>query len=122
MRLIRPREAANKLGVIVQTLRAMEKRGELHPVRSSGNHRRFHEEEIKQVMGLRDIRAVATYARVSSHDEKRDLNYQVRLLRAKYPDAEHFTDTPSGIRFDGPGFKKMLKAIQEQRISTVVVT
>jgi putative resolvase len=122
MRLLRPREAATKLGVTVQTLRAMEKRGELHPVRTSGNHRRFHEEELKQLMGLRDIRTVATYARVSSHDQKRDLNQQVTLLRNKYPEAEHFTDTRSGIRFDRPGFNKMLKAIQEQRISTVVVT
>jgi len=38
MKLLRPKEAAEKLGVTVKTLHAMEDRGEIEVVRLPNNH------------------------------------------------------------------------------------
>lgn len=122
MRLIRPSEAAKMLGVTLTTLRDMDKRGVLHPVRTQGNQRRFHEDEVKKLMGLREIRVPAIYARVSSHDQKKDLNRQIQKLHLRYPDAEEFKDIRSGLKFDRKGFNQLLDAVRCRRISVVAVT
>ena len=54
MELLRPKEAAKMLGVTTTTLREWDKRGVLHSVRTPGNQRRFHENEIKKLMGISD--------------------------------------------------------------------
>ncbi len=73
-------------------------------------------------MGEREIRSPILYARVSSHGQKDDLERQKeRLLRA-HPGAELRTDIRSGLKFDRPGFLALLKAVQQRRVSRVVVT
>ncbi|GAH99850.1 unnamed protein product, partial [marine sediment metagenome] len=49
MRLLRPKETAKMLGVTTATLRDMDSRGVLHPLRTTGNQRRFKEEEVKEL-------------------------------------------------------------------------
>lgn len=51
MRLLRPKEAAKFLGVTTQTLREMEKRGELKPVRLPSGRRRYRTDDISRLMG-----------------------------------------------------------------------
>lgn len=53
MKLLRPREAADLLGVSVQTLRTMDKRGDLTCVRLPvGYYRRYRSDEIARIMGV----------------------------------------------------------------------
>ena len=51
MRLLRPKEAAKKLGVTTQTLREMEKRGEIEAVRLPSKRRRYRSSDISRFMG-----------------------------------------------------------------------
>lgn len=51
MRLLRPKEAAKKLGVDVTTLKAMESRGELKTVKLPNGHRRYRSTDIARLMG-----------------------------------------------------------------------
>ena len=46
MKLLRTKESANRLGLKPVSLRLLEKKGLLHPVRDWAGHRRFLEEEI----------------------------------------------------------------------------
>jgi DNA-binding transcriptional MerR regulator len=46
MRLLRSKEAAEFLGLKAVSLRELDKRGLLHPVRDWAGHRRFREEEL----------------------------------------------------------------------------
>lgn len=51
MKLLRPKEAAEKLGISVKTLHVMEGRGEIEVVRLPNNHRRYLSGEISRLMG-----------------------------------------------------------------------
>jgi len=56
MKLLRPKEAAEKLGVSVKTLHTMERRGEIISIRLPNGHRRYQSNEISRLMGKdRDI-------------------------------------------------------------------
>jgi hypothetical protein len=74
------------------------------------------------VQGEREIRHPATYARVSSRDQARNLESQISTLKQRFPGAEVNRDTSSGLKFDRQGFLNLLKAVQEKRISSVAVT
>ena len=51
MRLLRPKEAAKKLGVDVKTLKKMEGRGEIESVRLPNGYRRYRSTDIARLMG-----------------------------------------------------------------------
>jgi putative resolvase len=119
--LLRPGEAARRLGLTVTTLQRMDRAGRLRVVRTMGNRRRIPESEVHRLMGEREQRLPILYARVSSHGQKEDLERQKERLQRAFPGAEMYTDIRSGLKFDRPGFLAVLKAVQERRVSRVVV-
>jgi putative resolvase len=119
--LLRPGEAARRLGLTVTTLQRMDRAGRLRVVRTMGNQRRIPESEVHRLMGEREQRLPILYARVSSHGQKEDLERQKERLQRAFPGAEMYTDIRSGLQFDRPGFLAVLKAVQERRVSRVVV-
>jgi putative resolvase len=119
--LLRPKDAAKQLGVSVRTLQRMDNSGKLKVVRTTGGRRRIPETEVHRLMGLGGIRILVLYARVSTHAQKDDLERQIQHLKDAYPDAELFYDIRSGLKFDRPEFLKMLEAVQQGRVSKVVV-
>ena len=72
-------------------------------------------------MGEREVREPVLYARVSSHGQKDDLERQKERLVRTCPGAELQSDIRSGLKFARPGFLRVLKAVQERRVSRVVV-
>jgi putative resolvase len=76
-------DAAKLLGVAESTMRRWEKEGKLIPdERTAGNQRRYKLSSLRPEMG-RGIdydRKTIAYARVSSHDQKADLERQKQLL------------------------------------------
>ena len=119
--LLRPGEAARRLGVTVWTLQSWDRRGRLRTVRTDGGRRRIPESEVHRLMGQREVREPLLYARVSSHGQKEDLERQKERLLQDHPGAELQFDIRSGLKFDRPGFLRVLKAVQERRVSRVVV-
>jgi len=120
-KLLRPKDAAEQLGVSVRTLQRMDLSGKLKVVRTTGDRRRIPETEVHRLMGLGGIRTPVLYARVSTHGQKDDLDCQIQRLKQAYPDVELFYDIRSGLKFDRPEFLKMLEAVQQGRVSKVVV-
>ena len=119
--LLRPGEAARRLGLTVTTLQRMDRAGRLRVVRTMGNRRRIPESEVHRLMGEREVRAPVLYARVSSHGQKDDLERQKERLLRTHPGAELQFDIRSGLKFDRPGFLRVIQAVQERRVSRVVV-
>lgn len=119
--LLRPREVARRLGLTVRTIQQMDRDGRLRVVRTSGGRRRIPESEVFRLAGEREVRAPILYARVSSHGQKDDLERQRERLQRAFPGAEMHSDVRSGLKFDRPGFLAVLKAVQERRVSRVVV-
>lgn len=119
--LLRPNEAARRLGLSVRMLQLMDRQGRLRVVRTPGGRRRIPESEVHRLMGEKEVREPILYARVSSHDQKKDLERQKERLLQAHPGAEMFYDIRSGLKFDRKGFRSVLKAVQERRVSKVVV-
>ena len=82
-RLVTISEAADALGVSIQTLRRWEAEGRLQPEsRTKAGHRRYDITKLLPEMfrvGAEDRKTIA-YARVSSHDQKADLERQKQVL------------------------------------------
>jgi putative resolvase len=114
-------QTAALLGVSVSTLRRWEREGFLLPAfRTCGGHRRFALVTIESLFlenrqeTPRKNRVIA-YARVSSHDQKKDLETQKERLedycRQNFFDYEVISDLGSGLNYRKPGLRKLLRSI-----------
>jgi len=123
-------KAAKILGVSVMTLRRWDEAGKLVSVRTEGGHRRYDISKIKPETVHRfdpgDARKTIAYARVSSHDQKDDLERQVQVLELfcskngwKY---EIITDFGSGVNYYKKGLTKLLNAIFDDSVGRLVLT
>jgi len=61
------------------------------------------------------------YARVSSYDQKEDLNKQKQVLSSFKPDVL-ISDTGSGLNFNKSGFNKLLTIILNQQAKEILIT
>ena len=79
-------ETAEILGVSVKTVRRWSDSGKLKSVRSPSGHRRFNLTDVQEVRDGVVLnpqqRTTINYARVSSHDQKADLERQIKVLES----------------------------------------
>lgn len=126
-RLVPISDAAIALGVSITTLRRWEREGKLQSVRTPAGHRRYDLSKIQPERfhtNSPDRKTVA-YARVSSHDQKTDLERQKQVLELycarqgwKY---EVLADHGSGMNYHKKGLKKLLGDILSDKIGRLVV-
>jgi len=118
-------EASRILGVHPNTLRKWEKEGKIRAVRI-GRDRVFLEEEIMKLLGKDRDNAVAVYARVSSRDQKKDLETQLEYLRQKLPatydKVYEIKDIGSGLNGKRRGLLKLIELARAKKIRAVYVT
>ncbi|MEM2078904.1 MAG: IS607 family transposase [Thermosphaera sp.] len=127
-KLLRPREVCEKLGVSYSTLRRWIEAGYVKAVRTVGGKYRVPESEVRRILESRtkETRAVV-YARVSSHDQREDLERQVRYLleycaSKGYRVVEVLTDVASGLKTDRKGLRKLFELVTSRQVEVVVVT
>ena len=126
-------QAAKLLGVHVQTLRNWERTGKLKPDSiSPGGTRRYNQDKILQITGKelpeieKDERITIAYARVSSHDQKADLQRQAQVLELYC--AEHgykyelITDLGSGMNYYKKGLTTLIHEILENNVRRLILT
>lgn len=127
-------KAADILGVHVDTLREWDETDKLRPVKTLGNHRRYRLEDIEVLCGDRpkkaksDLVRVATYARVSSHEQKAkgDLERQAgRVLtycsEKQYHVIKSYDEVGSGMCDTRSKLKQLFKLVSERKIDRVIV-
>jgi putative resolvase len=118
-----PKEAAAILGVTVHTIQVWDRAGKIKCLRLPSGRRRIPESEIRRMFNLQEERKEAIYARVSSHDQKEDLERQIKLLRERVSlDAIVFSDVMSGLNFRRKGFQSLLDAIVSKKVLKLYVT
>ena len=118
-----PREAAAILGVTVHTIQVWDRSGKIKCLRLPSGRRRIPESEVRRVLNLQEERREAIYARVSSQDQRGDLERQIKLLRERAsPDAMVFSDVKSGLNFKRKGLQSLLDAVVNRRVSKLYVT
>ena len=128
-KLVSIHEAAQFLGVTPTTLRRWEREGRLLPdARTRGGDRRYDLNRLgsePQGSDHPDRKTVA-YARVSSHDQKDDLDRQKQVLEL-YCARQGWTfevvaDLGSGMNYHKKGLKRLLNDILADRVGRLVVT
>ncbi|ELR98300.1 IS607 family transposase [Gloeocapsa sp. PCC 73106] len=117
-------EAAKLKGVSTQTLRRWEASGKLIPERTVTGHRRY---DLSQLMGIKqELSFTIGYARVSSHDQKEDLNRQVQILElfcaSNGWQVEIIQDLGSGLNYSKKGLKRLINLITDNQVERLVIT
>ncbi|WP_148882043.1 IS607 family transposase [Thermococcus aciditolerans] len=126
MKLYRTGEVAKKLGVSKMTVLRWIKAGKLKAHRI-GKEYRVPESEIKRILEGKIPNKVVIYARVSSRDQKEDLERQVEYLKnysssKGYQVAKILTDISSGLNENRKGLKQLFKLIESGEVTKVVIT
>ena len=127
-RYLRRGEAARILGVAELTLYRWTKEGKIRAVRTPGGEYRYSESEIYRILGGRKPQNKAViYARVSSADQKEDLERQIEVLR-KFAEKkglevlEIITDVASGLNGKRKGLKRLFELVKKREIEKVLIT
>ena len=129
-RLVSIGKAAQILGVSISTLRRLDEEGRLVSIKTEGGHRRYDLSKVSPEsvhrFNFADKRKTIAYARVSSQDQKADLERQKQVLElfcAKNGwTYEIIADLGSGMSYQKKGLKKLLSAILDDGIGRLVLT
>ncbi len=118
-------EAATMLGVAISTLRKWEETGELLPARKTAGGTRYYAVSDLLGLGSEDAPTVC-YARVSSHNQKADLERQHAMLEsycaAKGWRCEVIKDLGSGMNYSKKGLNRLLEMILRKQMKRLVIT
>lgn len=121
-------KAAKILGVSHQTLRRWEYEGRfMCDERTKGGQRRYDIHKIRpHFYHTSKAHLTIAYARVSSYDQKADLERQKQLLELYCAshgwDFELIADLGSGMNYNKKGLKNLLEKIVDGKIGRLVIT
>ena len=117
-------EAAKLKGVSASTLRRWEAEGKLIPERTANGHRRY---DMAELLGIKPEGALTVgYARVSSHEQKDELDRQKQVLELFC--AQHgwqvqvIDDFGSGINYSKRGLQRLIRMITDNQVERLVLT
>ena len=129
-RLLPPREACRRLGISFITLKRWIYSGKIRAVRTPSGRWMIPESEVESIVSGRaeakEVRALI-YARVSSSDQRGDLERQVQYL-TQYCIAKGYrvvgvlSDVASGLKTNRRGLLKLFNYVVNRQVDVVVVT
>ena len=129
--LINIEKLSKELNVSKSSLRRWEKDGIISSLRTTGNHRRYDENEIKNIINNQTLmqpsnNTVCCYSRVSTHEQKNDLARQKQTLEMfcnknglKYFSIE---DIGSALNYNKKGLNELIELIINKKISKIILT
>ena len=121
---------AKSLGVSIQTLRNWDKEGKLKPTYVTENGYRYYSEDLlNKFRNIKNVNKIKKknilYARVSTKDQKDDLDRQVDNLKqyaySKGYSFEIITDIGSGINYKKEGLLKMINLVECGEVDRIIV-
>jgi excisionase family DNA binding protein len=125
-------EAAQQLGVHINTIQRWDREGKIRVVRTAGGKRRIPESEIRRLLGaetLPSAQAFVIYGRVSSHEQKArgDLKRQVEHVREAmssrgWTNILEITDIASGLSDKRPGLSRLMEMAQQGEVTDIAIT
>jgi len=132
MELLTISQAAKKLGVHPNRLRAWEKQGLLMPVRLPSGQRRYPVDEINRILGTGGVKAapeaVVLYARVSTKKQADAGNLERQMERLRqyaqgkgFTVRAEFTDIASGLNQKRRGLANVLKMAEQGECKKLLI-
>ena len=126
----KPKDFAELLGVSVKTLQRWDREGILKANRTPTDRRYYTYDQYLQFKGINtenDNRQIVIYARVSTGNQKDDLQNQVTFLR-QFCNAKGIIvdqcieEYGSGLNYNRKKWNQLLDEVMEQKIKTIIVT
>ena len=126
----KPKDFAELIVVSVKTLQRWDREGILEANRTPTDRRYYTYDQYLQFKGIKtqnDIRQVVIYARVSTKNQKDDLQNQVSFLR-QFCNArgiivdQCMEEYGSGLNYNRKKWNKLLDEVMEQKIKTIIIT
>ena len=124
--LLSIKEASDFLGVSISTLRRWEEEKRLIPEKTAGGHRRYDRDKLIRFKNKESgNRITIAYARVSSSDQKEDLERQKDSL-SNYCVARGYqfrviSDLGSGLNYTKKGLSELIELICNNEIERIVI-
>ena len=124
--LLSIKEASDFLGVSISTLRRWEEEKRLIPEKTAGGHRRYDRDKLIRFKNKESgNRITIAYARVSSSDQKEDLERQKDSL-SNYCVARGYqfrviSDLRSGLNYTKKGLSELIELICNNEIERIVI-
>lgn len=127
-------DAASYLGVSIMTLRRWDESGKLKPIKTAGKHRRYDINDLNYFLNHKDDiivkekshYRVLCYARVSSDNQKDDLERQARLLEKYCMDNNYkyvtIKDLGSGLNYKKKGLNKLINKVINKEVDKIIIT
>ena len=124
----KPQEFAEMIGVSVKTLQRWDKEGKLKAYRTPTDRRYYTHKQYVDYMGDSNSKNGKTviYTRVSTSNQKDDLNNQVEFLK-QFANArgiivdEIFEDIGSGLNYNRKKWNKLIEDCMLGLIKTIIV-
>ena len=126
----KPKDFAELLGVSVKILQRWDRDGILKANRTPTDRRYYTYDQYLQFKGIQtenDIRDTVIYARVSTRNQKDDLQNQVEFLK-QFCNAKGIIvnqcieDFGSGLNYNRKKWNKLLDEVMENKIKTIVIS
>lgn len=126
---MKPAEFSNRIGVSEQTLRNWDNLGKLVAKRTKGNHRFYTEDDYNKYMGIssQNQRKSYIYARVSTRNQKDNLENQINFLK-QYTNAKGIivddclTDIGSGMNYKRKEWNELLDLVMQNKVDNIYIS
>lgn len=120
------KEASDFLGVSISTLRRWEVENRLIPEKTAGGHRRYDKDKLIRFLSKKEgNRLTIAYARVSSNDQKEDLERQKKAISdycyAKGYQFKLISDLGSGLNYTKKGLTELIELICSNEVERIVI-
>ena len=128
--IYKPKDFAELLGVSVKTLQRWDREGTLKANRTPTDRRYYTYDQYLQFKGINTEngnRQTVIYARVSTRNQKDDLQNQVTFLR-QFCNAkgiivdQYIEEYGSGLDYNRIKWNQLLDEVMKQKIKTIIVT
>lgn len=120
---VSPKEAKRILGVHSLSLKNWETTGKIECIRTPGGKRMYNVnkylEKFKHTPKIDKVNIC--YCRVSTKNQKDDLQRQIDYMKHKYPDYKIYSDIGSGLNLNRNNLNKIINLAIEGKIGEVVV-
>ena len=117
------RKAAKYYDVHPSTLRRWDSQGKIKTIRTSNQRRYFipYDKDISNSDIPANEKQKNCYCRVSSNNQKNDLQRQIQYMQSKFPDYIIIQDVASGINWKRKGLKTILELAMSGKLKELVV-
>ena len=124
----RPKEASQYIGRSISTLQRLDYSGKLKAHRTTTNRRYYTKEQLDTFLGKKaqTRRLQIAYARVSSYEQKPELQHQLEYIR-NYVNAkgiildQEITDIGSGLNYNRKKWNKLMDLVEENKVGKIYI-